>query len=181
MTETEAGALPDVDPDPTPMPMDATDILWLIESRLVPGDADGLADVRRAVRAVLSDWDLNAVADDVVLVASELVANALRHGCADDAECVDGAFRPGASFGVCHGDQDLTLFVCDPSSDAPSPERGDPLRLTGWGLELVAALSSAWGWSQGSWVWRRRPPAGPARVAPGKTVWATFQLSSGVR
>lgn len=177
MTDTEAEREAGIDPPAVPLPIEATDALWLIESALVPGDADGLADVRRAVRAVLDDWDLTAVADDVVLVASELAANAIRHGCAA------GAARPsaGASLGVCHGEDDLTLFVCDPSPDAPTPARGDPMRLTGWGLELVATLSSAWGWTPGRWVWRRRPPAGPARMGPGKTVWATFRLDPAAR
>ena len=174
MIETEAGIGAGVEPDPVPMPADGTDMLWLIESRLVPGDGEGLAGVRRAVREVLSDWDLNAVADDVVLVASELVANAMRHGCVDDAAA------PGPALGVCHGEADLTLFVCDPSPDAPTPQRDDPLRSTGWGLELVSTLSTSWGWAAGRWVSRRKPSAVDTRVAPGKTVWATFRLSPAV-
>jgi hypothetical protein len=182
----------------------AADQGWLIDARPVPSDLSVLGEVRRAVRAALNSSQVGPIADDVVLVASELVANALRHGCSVDpdgevlddvssampaapaagvAAMADGMAAPAdrVRFGVCRWGRDIMLMVCDPSPAAPVQEHGDPVRADGRGLEIVAALSSAWGWTPGRMVGRgrfaaaQRPVAGTADHQ-GKIVWARFRV-----
>jgi two-component sensor histidine kinase len=112
-----------------------------------------------AVRhAVARDLELHDVDEDtvasVVLVTSELVTNAIRHGDiadADDAVDVDWTI---------HRDH-VVVSVEDPSSRLPRrrhPKADDP---GGRGLTIVEALSTAWG-------------AEPTRR--GKRVWAKLSL-----
>ncbi|MFI7586783.1 ATP-binding protein [Spongisporangium articulatum] len=133
---------------------------WQVESREVPADLAALADVRVAVREVLDGWQAHEVADDVVLVASELVANAVQHGCRP-GEVVE---PPTVHVGVCRGRARILLFVTDPSPSAPLRGRRDPMGVAGRGLDIVTALSTACGWTPGR------------RDGRGKTVWATFRF-----
>lgn len=47
---------------------------------LLPHDATAPYNARVAVRSALAQWQLHGLGDDCVLVASELVTNALQHG-----------------------------------------------------------------------------------------------------
>ena len=112
----------------------------------VPADLAEAGAARRFLRRTLSEWDVDDdPADTAVLCLSELVTNALIH---TDAGCVV----------VASLDQDvLTVRVRD-SGDGmvPGDDAGDPLRVHGRGLRVVAALSSRWGSDStpgGSTVW----------------------------
>lgn len=98
-----------------------------------------------------SDWsDPDAVerAEDILLVVSELVANAMTHG---------GGVRELALMAE---DDALVVGVTDGTPDEPVVlPGGDPSRPGGHGLHVVDKLSEAWGTTQ---------------AAPGKTVWARF-------
>lgn len=91
--------------------------------------------------------------DDVVLVASELVGNAVVHTGADDAAGdldVSWELEPGA----------VVVRVADPSSDLPRPRTPDETVTGGRGLAIVAALASDWGVhrsASGKQVWARIP------------------------
>lgn len=136
--------------------------------------AGAVRTARRCTAATLHRWDMGELGDVVELVVSELVTNALRHGLADrgaasrhglDA-CVDGPC-PVELIVVCGAR--LRCVVTDPSDRAPVrcvpdlpdvPDVPDDVADGGRGLNVVAALSSDWGWS---------------RCADGgKAVWAAF-------
>ncbi|MEV0404187.1 ATP-binding protein [Actinoallomurus sp. NPDC050550] len=96
-------------------------------------------------RLVLADWNIPDVADNALLVAAELVTNAMKLG---DVLSI-GIFRRAAA----------VLIEVNDNSEA-SPDRRSPAldRVDGRGLLLVAACSKDWGW--------RLDEQG------GKTVWA---------
>ena len=113
-----------------------------------PPLADVLWDLRRRVRAVLTAWGLaHALVEDVVMIANELVSNAIEHARTSVLVVLDL-------------DADgVSVRVRDQSPRAPvlHPVTADPTR--GWGLRLVDALAS-WGWTahaDGKTVWARLP------------------------
>ena len=99
----------------------------------LPCAADAPATVRAALR------DTGSESDDVLLVASELVTNAVVHsGCA-----------PGELLNVRVSEQSerVLISVCDPgvSSRRAVVQAAEPSSVGGWGLRLVAQLSERWG------------------------------------
>ncbi|MFD9488003.1 ATP-binding protein [Streptomyces sp. NPDC059991] len=118
---------------------------------------------RDLTREVLDEWlgprgaEGRAVLEDVLLLVSEVVTNACRHG--DDPyelrlDRIDGK---------------LSVQVSDHSPLRPRPQgRHRPARSSGHGLYLLQRLSSAWGWvprGAGKTVWFEMPlgrPTGPA-------------------
>ncbi len=95
---------------------------------------EGSIDDPGRCRALLEDWlPADADRDIILLVASELVTNAVLHGAGERflrATRDDGTVRIG---------------VVDQSPSQPrrrSPERDDP---TGRGLRLVERLAAGWG------------------------------------
>jgi anti-sigma regulatory factor (Ser/Thr protein kinase) len=114
-------------------------------------------------RAAVGDWltqgTLQAPArDDVRLLVTELVSNAVRHAHIEDAEPLRlRAWRRDAT---------LHIELWDAGADgivAPGPPRlPDAPRSGGFGLNLVARLSSDWGVhrdARGTTVWLELPAA----------------------
>lgn len=102
----------------------------------LPCDPHAPAAVRSAL-AELHDgrWPL----DDGLLVASELVGNAVRHsGCERD-------HRLKVEVGV--GDGHLLISVRDPglSGRSARPVREETSEAGGWGLRIIEKLSARWG------------------------------------
>lgn len=85
---------------------------------------------------------------DALLVLSELVTNAWRHGAGE----VTVRHALGAN-------GDVHLYVSDAGATLPAVARAEEDHVGGWGLQIVESLASAWG---------VEPDA-----AGGKTVWAT--------
>ena len=122
-----------------------------------------VARSRDFTRTALRDWlwlpaeneQALAVAEDVLLVVSELVTNACLH-----------AGGPQELLLHCTGDA-LRIEVADANPARPEPrnphERGKP---GGHGLHIVGRLSRRWGVSG-----RRAPDVNGALAVPGKTVW----------
>ncbi|MFD0691348.1 ATP-binding protein [Actinomadura fibrosa] len=100
---------------------------------------------REVLKVALDDWGAAHLKDDAVLIASELVTNALRHaGLISFRACLDAPGR-------------VTLEVWD---DDPAPPLAAAIDLGsehGRGLLIVGALAADWGW---------RP------LSCGKVVWA---------
>ena len=99
---------------------------------------------RRALRMWLAEVPCpESVKDDVLVVFSELVTNAVRHTGAEftaDATFDDGRLR-------------LTVTDCEPTPPAVLPHAGPS---GGFGMRLVASLSDGWGWhplGEGKQVW----------------------------
>ncbi|WP_176955311.1 ATP-binding protein [Sinosporangium album] len=132
---------------------------WLLKA--IGGDDPAVSsaefDITRAsaksardfATATLEAWGLSELSFDMQLVVSELATNALRH--AGGAQRLYVLRRTGG----------VVCAVLDPALEAPVPTEADELTESGRGLHLVAALTTAWGWSP--------TPSG------GKLVWASFQ------
>ncbi|MFJ4844626.1 MULTISPECIES: SpoIIE family protein phosphatase [unclassified Streptomyces] len=113
-------------------------------------DLHGVAAARGFVHQRLCDWGLVGLSDDLVLITSELVTNALIHAGSD----VDLRLR---SFG-----DHIRLEVLDSDSDPPVPtaysltDEGRAKAEHGRGLYLVDALCRTWNTSTcglGKTVW----------------------------
>jgi anti-sigma regulatory factor (Ser/Thr protein kinase) len=110
------------------------------------------AVVRRQLAADLADRSLApACVDDAVLVASELVGNAILH--------TDAQLAIEVAWDI--EDTAVIIRVGDGSPDRPLLRRPSTTALGGRGLAIVAALSSDWG---------------VAPTADGKQVWARVTL-----
>jgi len=105
-------------------------------------------------------WGMAERADDVAVVASELLTNALRHAAPADAYARPGN---GVRLGLLQpGPSRLLCAVADEDPHPPVPVSRDPedFAETGRGLHIIAALSDDWGYAI----------LGDA----GKVVWALF-------
>lgn len=81
--------------------------------------------------------DLGWILGDVMLVASELVNNAVVHsGGAPHHDLEVRAWRGGGR---------LTVSVRDPGLSGQSAGTRQPTQQGGWGLQIVEALSERWG------------------------------------
>jgi PAS domain S-box-containing protein len=115
----------------------------------LPNEQRSVAVGREFARATIDTWDCpdSDTRDTVVLLTSELVTNAVRHG------------RTGTVKLRLLGFQDrVTVEVTDRSTREPRSRRATANDESGRGLMLVEALAQAWG---------TRPTSG------GKTVWFT--------
>ena len=115
---------------------------------VLPREAESVADARSWLASFLRDQHVaRSRSSDAVLIISELVTNALRHGLGDIVA------RTSLTDGV------LYLSVTDSGGELPELQPVDPMRVGGVGLHIVDRLSAQWGIS---------PFPG------GKTVWATM-------
>jgi len=122
----------------------------------LPETLSSVAEARRFVRATLADWPMTCCLDDVELVVSELVGNALRHGRGRPVLRLRG--MPDR----------LRVEVLDESPEVPSPRASGADG--GWGLYLVERIATAWGVQphpQGKVVWRELPAASAGMSAAG--------------
>jgi anti-sigma regulatory factor (Ser/Thr protein kinase) len=136
---------------------------WTCFPRLAvrtPGtDARSVGASRDFAVATMNRWDAAERCDDIAVVVSELLTNALRHALPDAGQVPSrGSLRlallqPGPS---------VICAVADPSPKAP--EQRDPGELCegGRGLQVIGALADSWGCTP------------PSRT--GKIVWAVFSL-----
>ncbi|WP_329385266.1 ATP-binding protein [Streptomyces sp. NBC_01351] len=120
---------------------------WRREARCVP-----LA--RAELRKALADWGLSELEGDALLVASELVTNAVRHAAAPRGREIETRYvRLGNGVRVeVHDTSPVPPVVGDPDRD------GDG----GRGLYLVAAVADRWAVGE--------------RIGPGKRVWAELSV-----
>ncbi len=110
---------------------------------------------RARVVATLQIWGfcLGSSAEDIDLLVSELVTNALTH--ADGQPITVGLYASRT-------ERSMTIDVLDASPDAPELRRADPDDESGRGMFIVNALTD------GRWTTQRTPP--------GKRVLATMPL-----
>jgi anti-sigma regulatory factor (Ser/Thr protein kinase) len=110
-----------------------------------------IAPLRRVVTDTLQGWDVASVIDDIVLIVSELVTNAVRY----DGPRVD--LRVQLRAGV------LRVVVHDGRSAPDSDLHPDDDAEGGRGLQIVEALARSWGIQP---------------VPNGKNVWAELDIPS---
>ena len=117
------------------------------------GDADAPARGRHALTKLLDGWGYAPdKREDLLLVVSELVTNAVLHG----AEPIVVT--------VVRAPERVRVEVTDGATDSsPHSVRPRPDAETDRGLSVVTRLAAAWGWR-----------ASPGR---GKTVWAELPIS----
>jgi len=111
---------------------------------------------RRSARTMLNDWRLGHLVEDVDLVVSELVTNALLH-TGDGTEALAAPIRLELDLS---GGR-LTCRVVDSSPLPPMREEAADTAESGRGLILVDALAAEWDWED---------------LPDGKAVWAAFEL-----
>jgi anti-sigma regulatory factor (Ser/Thr protein kinase) len=113
----------------------------------LPYGPAGVGDARRRLRKELRDCGTpETVVEDAVLILSELLSNAYRHGRPID----DGTDEPGIRAGW-HIDEDglLTLEVTDGGGPTrPAPATPSLTAHGGRGLGIVETLSLQWGVSE---------------------------------
>jgi hypothetical protein len=107
--------------------------------------------------ATVQRWGAAQRADDVAIVVSELVTNALRHALPESGEIQP---RRAVRLGLLQPGPCVLCAVADPSGTAPVAKEADVLAETGRGLHVVSALADLWGCTT---------PSGQ-----GKAVWAMF-------
>ncbi|CAL9513771.1 hypothetical protein SUDANB132_03691 [Streptomyces sp. enrichment culture] len=130
----------------------------------LPARYEAVRDARQFTRKTLEQWTLGDRFDDVCLVVSELVTNALRHALPPGAPR-QPAHEPPVRLHLMRWTERLVCAVRDPSDDSPVTRDSDDFSAeSGRGLFLVDSFSDSWGW---------HPMAG---ALSGKVVWALFRL-----
>ncbi|MET7514002.1 ATP-binding protein [Streptomyces sp. NPDC056656] len=129
----------------------------------LPARYEAVGSARKFTRGTLDGWDVAERFDDVCLVVSELVTNALRHGLPSDTP---RSQDPPVRLHLMRWTSRLVCAVRDPSDESPvARETDDDFNAeSGRGLFLVDSFSDSWGW---------HPLAGTLN---GKVVWALFRL-----
>ncbi|MFJ6216239.1 SpoIIE family protein phosphatase [Streptomyces sp. NPDC092296] len=105
-----------------------------------------VAAARGFVRDTLQGWGFAEVVDDAVVLASELVTNAVVHaGTAAEVTCLreDDAVR--IEVADRYPERELPLNGLGPAGDPARSRLGDPEREGGRGLLLCSALAPRWG------------------------------------
>lgn len=114
-------------------------------------DVTDLAALRAALQTVLTGRAPAAMATNLVLAASELAANAIRHGL------------PPTQVILLHYDSRYVVDVTDHDvRHAPTAQAPDHSRTSGRGLQIVAALTREGGWYTAAGL---------------KHVWASFTVT----
>jgi anti-sigma regulatory factor (Ser/Thr protein kinase) len=123
---------------------------------ILDGGLRAAGAARAFTAATLADWGLHDVIDDAVLVASELVTNAVKHGPGRDqpgtapaALAADNGARPTGPCLELTWRRQPDRVVCLVTDQIASPPRlgadGQDAE-SGRGLRVVAALAADWGW-----------------------------------
>jgi anti-sigma regulatory factor (Ser/Thr protein kinase) len=125
------------------------------EEVTLPDGPEGASFARRAMVRAADLWRLDReLTETALLLVSELVTNAIRHG------------TPPVRLSLRLERDRLRVEVTDSSPALPELSRSSPDQLGGRGLQIVQLLAARWGAS-----------ASPRRL--GKTVW--FELSTMLR
>ncbi len=134
----------------------------------LPPRFEAVREARQFTRRTLGQWDVGDRFDDVCLVVSELVTNALRHGISPGGAPRAGERDPAVRLHLLRWTERLVCAVRDPSRDCPLPrdrQNGEDFSAeSGRGLFLVDSFADGWGW---------HPMSGSLG---GKVVWAMFRL-----
>ncbi|MET7678943.1 ATP-binding protein [Streptomyces sp. NPDC005423] len=131
----------------------------------LPPRYEAVREARQFTRRTLDQWETGDRFDDICLVVSELVTNALRHALpANTPRTAEQS--PPVRLHLMRWTERLVCAVRDPSHDSPvARDFDDSAAESGRGLFLIDSFSDGWGW---------HPLAG---TLSGKVVWALFRLT----
>ncbi len=153
----------------------ARQVQWPLQSRLELGPLPGAVPCARLhTRLVLSEWGQAGLSDNVELIVSELMTNALR-ASTDPVEGrpgydADGRQQP-LGLRVASDRRQVLVEVWDGAMAPPVPGQVSHDGETGRGLLMVEAVSSRWGY-----YYPARQPRGTAPDERAtKVVWALIQ------
>jgi anti-sigma regulatory factor (Ser/Thr protein kinase) len=124
-----------------------------------------VASARLHARALVNEWAMADMAEDVALVVSELVTNAVVASTGADGKTIytDASVGlPVVHLRLLSDHKRVMVEVWDQSPAAPEIRQTEFMAESGRGLVLVEALTADWGW-------------GHAPNWPGKVVWAELQ------
>ncbi|WP_129305393.1 SpoIIE family protein phosphatase [Streptomyces sp. L2] len=107
-----------------------------LQQHVAPGDPEALTQARHMIRAAVRTWGARDRADEVELVADELITNALMH--TEGSAIVTLRVLDGA-------DRRLRVEVEDSSSALPRRREAGEDGVSGRGLLLVDRLADGWG------------------------------------
>ncbi|MER5491450.1 SpoIIE family protein phosphatase [Streptomyces sp. NPDC002490] len=136
-----------------------------LQQRVPPGDPGALREARRMIRSAVAAWGAADRADEIELVADELITNALIH--TEGPTTVTLRVLSGA-------ERRFRIEVDDPSSALPRRRDAGAEDASGRGLLLVDRLADVWGVESrggGKSVWTefavpgRTPPPSPGAAA----------------
>lgn len=103
---------------------------------LLDGDPESVGEARRLVLELAEPFVEDSLLDDLRLVLSEVVSNAVRHGT--DADAIMLAVTPKGDY--------LCVQVTDPGPGlAPRPRATAPDENGGWGFFLIEHMTRRWG------------------------------------
>jgi len=129
-----------------------------IATRAFGLDPGSVRAARDFTVSTLLRWGMAERSQDIAIVVSELLTNALRHALPGP----DGTrTRQPIRLGLLQPESCVLCAVADPSKAAPAPRTPRSLAETGRGLHIVCALSDQWGCTTPS--------------ETGKVVWALFR------
>jgi DNA-binding NarL/FixJ family response regulator len=120
------------------------------------GTITSARDARVFTRRTLEEWRVSeAVVEDVLLIVTELVNNAITHA------------QSGCELRMSLTSVSLRIEVIDAGAGTPDPLPPSPTRNHGRGLHLIDALTAAWGYEPletgGKMVWAELLPSGSAQ------------------
>lgn len=123
------------------------------------GQASRVRRARDFTATTLHQWGVAGRCDDIAIVVSELVTNALQHARPASSNTCAGS---PIQLGLLHPGHCVMCAVSDASRAVPVPKEPDLFDETGRGLHVIAALSDQWGYT--------------TSVDMGKVIWALFSL-----
>lgn len=141
-------------PDPA---LTGRDCLPRIATRALSAEAGSVRAARDFTIATLRRWGTAQSSQDIAVVVSELLTNALGHALPGP-----GGTGPRGSvrLGLLQQGRWVLCAVADPSKAAPVPRTPGSLAEAGHGLQMICAFSDRWGYTTPS--------------DAGKVVWAMF-------
>ena len=140
-------------PDPAPTrPV----TLPRVATRTLGPDTGSVRTARDFTVVTLQRWGIAERSQDIAIVVSELLTNALRHALPGSG---DSRPRRPIRFGLLQPGSCVLCAVADPSRAAPVPQTRGSFAETGRGLQIICALSDQWGFAPSD---------------TGKVVWAMF-------
>ena len=139
-----------------------------IATRALGAQAGSVRAARDFTVATLRRWGTAHSSQDIAIVVSEMVTNALRHALPGPGDT--GPRRP-VRLGLLQQGPWVLCAVADPGTAVPVPRTPGSLAEAGRGLQMICAFSDLWGYTTpgeaGKVVWamftaRHAPPPDPA-------------------